>query len=152
MRAVIERNGAHSTRFGQWLIGADGARSEVRRSLGIDFEGFTWPERFLVVSTPFDFRTVIPDLAAVSYVCDPQRWYFLLQIPGLCRAMFPIAAEESDETALSPEFAQSLMAAVVPGMANYEIAHVTLYKVHQRVASSFQLGRVFLAGGCRPYQ
>ncbi len=146
VRAVIERNGAHSTRFGQWLIGADGARSEVRRSLGIDFEGFTWPERFLVVSTPFDFRTVIPDLAAVSYVCDPQRWYFLLQIPGLCRAMFPIAAEESDETALSPEFAQSLMAAVVPGMANYEIAHVTLYKVHQRVASSFQLGRVFLAG------
>jgi 3-(3-hydroxy-phenyl)propionate hydroxylase len=146
VRAVIERNGAQSAQFGQWLIGADGARSEVRRSLGIDFEGFTWPERFLVVSTPFDFRTVIPDLVAVSYVCDPQRWYFLLQIPGLCRAMFPIAAEESDETALNPEFAQSLMAAVVPGLANYEIAHVTLYKVHQRVASSFQLGRVFLGG------
>ena len=144
--AEIERREARTPQSGRWLIGADGARSDVRRSLAIEFEGFTWPERFLVVSTPFDFRTVIEDLVAVSYVCDPQRWHFLLQIPGLCRAMFPIAADESDELALRPEFAQSLMAIVVPGIGNYEIAHVTLYKVHQRVARSFQIGRVFLAG------
>ena len=49
-----------------------------------------------------------PDLALVSYVADPRRWHFLLQIPGLCRVMFPIAAEESDELALSRDFAQSL--------------------------------------------
>jgi 3-(3-hydroxy-phenyl)propionate hydroxylase len=146
VEVTIERNGQTETRSGRWLIGADGARSDVRRSLGVEFEGFTWPERFLVVSTPFDFHTVIPDLVAVSYVTDPQRWYFLLQIPGLCRAMFPIAADESDELALSPEFVQSLMATVVPGISNYEIAHVTLYKVHQRVAKTFQLGRAFLVG------
>jgi 2-polyprenyl-6-methoxyphenol hydroxylase-like FAD-dependent oxidoreductase len=146
VEVIIERNGQTETRSGHWLIGADGARSDVRRSLGIEFEGFTWPERFLVVSTPFDFGTIIPDLVAVSYVTDPRRWYFLLQIPGLCRAMFPIAADESDELALSPEFAQSLMATVVPGMSNYEIAHVTLYRVHQRVAKTFQLGRAFLVG------
>jgi 3-(3-hydroxy-phenyl)propionate hydroxylase len=134
------------TRSGRWLIGADGARSDVRRSLGIEFDGFTWPDRFLVVSTPFDFYSVIPDLAAVSYVTDPQRWHFLLQIPGLCRAMFPISADESDELALSPDFAQSLMATVVPGISSYEIAHVTLYKVHQRVAKTFALGRTFLVG------
>jgi len=143
---AIERNGRIESRSGRWLIGADGARSDVRRSLGIEFDGFTWPERFLVVSTPFDFRTVIPDLAAVSYVADPQRWHFLLQIPGLCRVMFPIAAHESDELALDPDFAQSLMATVVPGMSSYEIAHVTLYRVHQRVAKTFRLGRAFLAG------
>ncbi len=40
---------------GRYLIGADGASSTVRRSLGIEFEGFTWPDRLLVVSTPFDF-------------------------------------------------------------------------------------------------
>ena len=118
----------------------------MRRSLGIEFEGFTWPERFLVVSTPFDFRTVIPDLAAVSYVADPERWHFLLQIPGLCRVMFPISPDESDELALSREFAQSLMASVLPGKSDYEIAHVTLYKVHQRVAKTFRAGRAFLVG------
>ncbi len=143
---AIEREGRAETRTGRWLIGADGARSDVRRSLGIEFPGFTWPERFLVVSTPFDFRAVIPDLVAVSYVCDPKRWHFLLQIPGLCRVMFPVAADESDELALSGEFAQSLMANVVPGISRYEIAHVTLYKVHQRVAKTFQQGRAFLVG------
>jgi 3-(3-hydroxy-phenyl)propionate hydroxylase len=143
---AIDREGRTEMHAGTWLIGADGARSDVRRSLGIEFDGFTWPERFLVVSTPFDFRSVIPDLAAVSYVADPDRWHFLLQIPGLCRVMFPVAPSESDELALSPEFAQSLMATVVPGIARYEIAHVTLYKVHQRVARTFRQGRAFLAG------
>jgi len=143
---TIERNGRREARSGRWLIGADGARSDVRRSLGVEFDGFTWPERFLVVSTPFDFRNVIPDLAAVSYVADPQRWHFLLQIPGLCRVMFPIAADESDELALDGAFARSLMATVVPGISSYEIAHTTLYRVHQRVAKSFRRGRAFLAG------
>jgi 3-(3-hydroxy-phenyl)propionate hydroxylase len=146
VEVVIERRGRRETRSGRWLIGADGARSDVRRSLGIEFQGFTWPERFLVVSTPFDFRTVIPDLVEVTYVADPERWHFLLQIPGLCRVMFPIASGESDELALTSDFAQSLMSTIAPGVASYEIAHVTLYKVHQRVAKKFQRGRVFLVG------
>ena len=87
-----------------------------------------------------------PGLAPVSYVADPQRWRFLLQIPGLWRVMFPVSADESDETALTPEFAQSLMATVVPGISNYEIAHTTLYRVHQRVAKTMRLGRSFLVG------
>jgi 3-(3-hydroxy-phenyl)propionate hydroxylase len=143
---TVARNNQVETQSGRWLIGADGASSVVRRSLGIEFEGFTWPERFLVVSTPFDFRTVIADLAAVSYVADPERWHFLLQIPGLCRVMFPISPDESDELALSREFAKSLMASVLPGKSDYEIAHVTLYRVHQRVAKTFREGRAFLVG------
>jgi 3-(3-hydroxy-phenyl)propionate hydroxylase len=142
----VARNGRIETRSGRWLIGADGARSDVRRSLGLAFNGFTWPERFLVVSTPFDFARVIPDLAAVSYVADPERWHFLLRIPGLCRVMFPVAPHESDELAMRREFAQSLMANVVAGTGSFDIAHVTLYKVHQRVAETFRQGRVFLVG------
>ena len=143
---AVERNGRSETERGRFLIGADGARSETRNALAIAFEGFTWPERFLVVSTPFDFHTVIDDLVCVNYVADPQRWHFLLQIPGLWRIMFPIAAHESDVLALSPEFAQSLMGQLVPGIARYEIAHTTLYRVHQRVAETFRKGRAFLIG------
>src|SRR3954465_4773251 len=43
-----------------WLIGADGANSAVRRSQGIAFDGFTWPERFLVMTTPVDFTALRP--------------------------------------------------------------------------------------------
>jgi 3-(3-hydroxy-phenyl)propionate hydroxylase len=141
---VTLQNGA--THAGRYLIGADGASSRVRGALGIAFDGFTWPERFLVVSTPFDFYSVVEKLVPVTYIADPTRWHFLLQIPGLWRVMFPISPEESDETALSPAFAQSLMATVVPGISSYEIAHLTLYKVHQRVAATFRKGRAFLIG------
>jgi 3-(3-hydroxy-phenyl)propionate hydroxylase len=143
---TVERDGRTDTQSYRWLIGADGARSDVRRALGIEFEGFTWPDRYLVVSTPFDVYGAIPDLVSVSYMADPVRWHFLLQIPGLWRVMFRVAVEESDELALSPEFAQALMTQVVPGIDRYEIAHTTLYRVHQRVAKAFRGGRVFLIG------
>jgi 3-(3-hydroxy-phenyl)propionate hydroxylase len=145
VEVAVMRSGME-TETARWLIGADGARSETRSALDIEFEGFTWPERFLVVSTAFDFHAVIKGLVSVNYVADPQRWHFLLQIPGLWRIMFPIAANESDELALSHDFAQSLMAQLVPGIDRYEIAHTTLYRVHQRVAQTFRKGRAFLIG------
>jgi 3-(3-hydroxy-phenyl)propionate hydroxylase len=146
VEVTVERNGRSERRAGRYLIGADGASSTVRRALGIEFEGFTWPDRLLVVSTPFDFHSVIPGLTAVNYVADPQRWYFLLQIPGLWRAMFLVNEDLSDERVQTEEFAQSLMTSVVPGISHYEIDHITLYKVHQRVAKTFQAGRAFLIG------
>lgn len=138
--------GSSDGRTGRWLIGADGASSEIRRGLGIEFEGFTWPERFLVVSTPFDFYRAIPGLVSVSYVADPDQWYFLLQIPGMWRVMFPIAADVSDEAAMAPDYAQASLRRIVPGTSDFDVLHTTLYRVHQRVAKSYRHGRAFLAG------
>ncbi|MGC1445308.1 MAG: FAD-dependent monooxygenase, partial [Xanthobacteraceae bacterium] len=150
VEVTIERNGKNERSQekyrGRYLIGADGASSKIRRALGIEFEGFTWPDRLLVVSTPFDFPSVIPGLDSVSYVADPERWHFLLQIPDLWRVMFQVNEDASDERVQTREFAQSLMAGVVPGITDYEIDHITLYKVHQRVAKTFRHGRAFLVG------
>jgi 3-(3-hydroxy-phenyl)propionate hydroxylase len=146
VEVTIRRDGRSERHAGRYLIGADGASSAVRRALGVAFEGFTWPDRLLVVSTPFDFSGVIPGLSSVSYVADPQRWHFLLQIPGLWRVMFLVNEDGSDERVQTREFAQLLMATVVPGLSDYQIDHITLYKVHQRVAQTFRLGRAFLIG------
>jgi 3-(3-hydroxy-phenyl)propionate hydroxylase len=143
---LATQHGGPEERRGCWLIGADGARSEVRKALDVEFEGFTWPERFLVVGTSFDFYSVMSGLDAVAYVADPVQWHFLLQLPAMWRVMFPIALDVGDATATSHEFAQSALATVVPGMTKYEIAHITLYRVHQRVAKRFRVGRVFLVG------
>ena len=43
VQVSVRVNDREQIRTGRWLIGADGARSEVRRSLGVEFEGFTWP-------------------------------------------------------------------------------------------------------------
>ena len=143
---LASADGAMHERRGRHLIGADGARSEVRKALGVEFEGFTWPERFLVIGTTFDFRALLPDLDAVSYVADPAQWHFYLQIPGMWRMMFPIAPEVSDETATSRAFARRTLATVQPEAREDDIAHITLYRVHQRVAKTFRVGRAFLVG------
>jgi len=130
---------------GDYLIGADGARSRVREAIGIALEGFTWPERFLVASTPFAFEKVIAGLCDVSYFADPQEWFFLLRVRDVWRVMFPTRAEEADDAILSDAAIQARLQRVHPGV-EYEIVHRTLYSVHQRVAQTYRNGRVFLAG------
>jgi len=142
---TVTINGAEKLR-GDWLIGADGGRSRVREALGIALEGFTWPERFLVASTPFDFAQVLPRLADVSYFADPQEWFFLLRVRDMWRAMFPTRAEESEADILSDASIERRLQRVHARSGRYEITHRTLYSVHQRVAENYGRGRVFLAG------
>jgi 3-(3-hydroxy-phenyl)propionate hydroxylase len=131
---------------GGWLIGADGGRSRVREALGIPLEGFTWPERFLVASTNFEFADVFPGLSDVSYFADPEEWFFLLRVVGVWRAMFPTRPEERDADLTSEAGIERRLQRVWPKVGAYEIAHRTLYPVHQRVAATYRKGRSFLAG------
>jgi 3-(3-hydroxy-phenyl)propionate hydroxylase len=129
---------------GDWLIGADGASSVVRKSLGLDFEGLTYPERFLVVSTDEDLTALLPGIAAVNYVFDPEEWFVLLRTPDHWRVLFPTPPDtpDADEVARVQE---RLRGVADPGRA-WSVLHTSLYRVHQRVATSFRVGRVLLAG------
>jgi len=131
---------------GDYLIGADGAWSSVRQSLNIEFEGFTYPERFLVLSTDFEFADHLPKLSYVNYVSDPQEWCVLLRVPSLWRVLFPTRPEESDEEVTTDESIQTRLQNLLAKDSPYPIVHRTLYKVHQRVAKEFRRGRVILAG------
>lgn len=129
-----------------WLVGCDGGKSRVRDALGIVLEGFTWAERFLVASTPFDFAAVMPGLCEVTYFADPEEWFFLLRAPGVWRAMFPTREEEKDEDILSDAGVERRLQRAWPKAGRYEVAHRTLYSVHQRVADTYRKGRAFVAG------
>ncbi len=145
--ATVVINDGEAEYTGAYVVGADGANSIVRRTLDIPFDGFTWAERFLVTSTPFDFTGVFPDLSSVSYVADPEEWYFLLQIPdGLWRVMFPTRADEDDDDILSDARVQARLARVHDKGSPYEVVHKTLYNVHQRVADTYRVGRMILTG------
>jgi 3-(3-hydroxy-phenyl)propionate hydroxylase len=112
----------------------------------MEFEGFTWPERFLVMTTPVDFTKLRPGVSSVSYVADPVRWHFLLRILGAWRVMMPVAAETSDVDALSENYVTASLRSIVPAETACPILHTTLYRVHQRVAATFRKGRTFLVG------
>jgi 3-(3-hydroxy-phenyl)propionate hydroxylase len=131
---------------GRYVIAADGAHSAVRRSLGVEFEGFTYPESFLIASTDFRFEDALTDIAYVNYIADPHEWLVLLRVPSLWRVLVP-APEDSDRAALlSDETLQQVLQRVVPRAEPYHIAHRSVYHVHQKVAKSFRQGRVLLAG------
>ncbi|MBT3332316.1 MAG: NAD(P)-binding protein, partial [Rhodospirillaceae bacterium] len=144
--AIIDTPDGEQNFQGRWLIGAEGANSIVRQTLDIPFEGFTWDERFLVVSTPFDFATALPDMSRVNYFPDPEQWFFLLQVPGLWRAMFPTRSEETEEEIFDPDRIETRMQWAHANDLPYECMHTTLYRVHQRVAEQYRKGRIFIAG------
>jgi 3-(3-hydroxy-phenyl)propionate hydroxylase len=129
-----------------YLIAADGARSAIRKSLGIAFEGMTIPEIFLSMSTHFDFAEAIPDLAPIAYVTDPDEWAVLLRTPALWRVLLPTDPNQTEEQIKDPDTMQARLQALCPNEKGYDIVHATAYRVNQRVAANFVQGRVFLAG------
>jgi len=144
--AIVDTPGGEEEFQGRWLIGAEGANSVMRQALDIPFEGFTWDERFLVVSTPYPFEQAMADLSLVNYFADPEQWFFLLKVPGLWRALFPTRAEETEEEIFDPVRIEARMQWAWAKSEPYEHRHTTLYRVHQRVAEQYRKGRVFLAG------
>ena len=135
---------------GAFLVGADGGRSTVRKQLGIEFEGYTWPERFVVLTTRFDFESE-RGYCYRNYFSDPDEWANLFKVAGddgrgQWRVVFPTRNEETDDEALSDAGVQRRLQRFFPKETPYEIVHRNLYKAHQRVAASFRKGRVLLAG------
>jgi 3-(3-hydroxy-phenyl)propionate hydroxylase len=130
---------------GRWLVGTDGGRSTVRKALGIEFEGLTYPERFLVAGTTFDFRSAIPDLCSVHYIADADEWVTLLEIPDMWRFITPVH-EITDEAALADGFIESRLQGFVPRGTRYDVQVRAIYCAHQRVAATYRKGRAFLAG------
>jgi 3-(3-hydroxy-phenyl)propionate hydroxylase len=151
--ATVAIEGPHGTESlrGDYVIGADGGRSTIRKALEIEFEGFTWPERFLVLTTIEDFQDLLTGCCYRNYLADPDEWTNLFKVAGddgkgRWRAVFPTQVEESDEQALADDSTYSRLQRVFPIDRPYNVVHRNLYKVHQRVAATFRKGRVFLAG------
>lgn len=129
-----------------WLIGADGANSLVRKWLGIEFDGFTYPEKFLCLTTRTELADRLANLALVNYVSDPQEWLVLLRVPSLWRVLVPTDEAMSDAELLSDEVKDGIFDRLIGNGREVQTDHRTLYRVHQRVAKSFTKDRVILIG------
>ena len=147
---TVEADGAEQIIDASWLIGADGGRSVVRKVLDVEFEGFTWPESCVVVSTPYDLRrnTALPGTATSPIPPNGARCSRLPDDgpPGLWRLAYPVNPEESDDALLTPERVEGALQRLWPKPEPYEVRYKSTYRVHQRVAKSFRIGRVLLAG------
>jgi 3-(3-hydroxy-phenyl)propionate hydroxylase len=129
-----------------WVIGADGANSIVRKWLGVEFDGFTYPEKFLCLSTETDLTAHLPGLAHVNYVSDPEEWLVLLRVPKLWRVLVPADHDANDDELRSDANKSAVFDRLTGDGASVETQHRTLYRVHQRVAKRFVDNRVMLIG------
>jgi 3-(3-hydroxy-phenyl)propionate hydroxylase len=130
------------------MIGCDGGRSQVRKSMNVAFDGFTWPERFLVLSTKYDFGQ--HGYAITNYIADPEEWCALFKVPGpdgkgLWRILFP-AGDAAEEDLFEEASVQRRIQGFNAKDGDYPIHHRNVYEVHQRVASSYRDGRLLVAG------
>jgi 3-(3-hydroxy-phenyl)propionate hydroxylase len=129
----------------KYLVAADGGNSIIRKWLGVEFEGFTYPEKFLTLSTKVELKDYIDNLAYVSYVSDPKEWMVLLRVPSVWRILVPASEDQPDEFLLSDEKKNQVFRDLI-GREDVETEHRTIYRVHQRVAKKFNHGRVCLVG------
>jgi 3-(3-hydroxy-phenyl)propionate hydroxylase len=148
--AEIETGAGTRTLKGSYLIGADGGRSTVRKTLGIEFEGYTHPERFLVLTTTYPFGAEFAECSR-NYFSDPEEWAALFKVTGddgkgRWRIVFPTRLNETEEQAFEETAVQERLQKFFPKTGDYPVVHRNIYHVHQRVAASFRKGRAFLAG------
>ena len=127
-----------------WLIGADGGRSTVRRALGLSFEGFTWPERFVATNVRHDFDR--HGYALATFQIDHVHGAVIVKLDdaGLWRCTYSEDASLPEETV--SERLPEHFAVLLPGDEGYELASHAPYKMHQRAADRFRVGRVLLTG------
>ena len=85
---------------GSVLIGCDGARSLVRQAVGAEFEGDTYPENTILVTTDFRFQDHLTGLSGVNYIWKPGGTYSLLRLPDLWRISLHPEPGQSPEDAL----------------------------------------------------
>ena len=141
-------DGVRTERRTRFLVGADGARSAVRRALGLELEGHTYPVRFLILSTDYPFHERFPDLALVNYIWDANEPVMLLRTRDVWRVMFSAPDGVDEAELIDPASIQRRLRQLIgdSAPAQVPVSAAQFYSVHQRVASTFRVGQVFLAG------
>ena len=143
--AVETADGERQELRGSHLVGCEGAHSVVRKQLGIDFEGFAFGDRTMTLSVLFDFDKILP-YGHRNYILDPVEWANLFRWTDLWRVVLPADVDADPAALLDDDVIEAGLQRFHRSGEPYEVVSKSLYTVHQRVAETFRMGRVLLAG------
>jgi 3-(3-hydroxy-phenyl)propionate hydroxylase len=136
---------AARTFTGSLVLGCDGANSTIRGLVGVHMQDLRFTERWLVV----DIRAATPldTWDGVEQVCDPARAATFMHVTGdRYRWEFQLRDGE-DETDLISALGPLLQPWTgQPDLAGLEVIRSAVYTFRARLATRFQVGRVFLLG------
>ena len=140
----------------RWVIACDGARSAVRKQLGVALDDLDFDEPWLVVDAEVEGPVRFPDLADVPaganlqrlsvMMCDPRRPATVVPGRGNHRRWeFMLLPGEEEEAMMRPDKVAELLSPYLEGVP-HRLVRAATYRFHGLVAERWQVGRVFLAG------
>ena len=129
---------------GRFLIACDGATSEVRRRLGINWVDLGYNQDWLVVDVVTKPGHTLDN--STVQVCDPERLstYVCTKDPYR-RWEFRLNEYETWDEMLDPKMIQSLIDPWTPA-DTYVIRRKAVYQFHAATAEAWQRDRIFIAG------
>lgn len=127
----------------RYLVASDGGNSFIRRTLDVPFEGRTKPNQWIVV----DVRNDPLGTPHIDMHCDPERPYVSAALPhGIRRFEFMVMPGETEEELTKPENMAKLMRKVVADPDQVDYIRKRVYTHNARLAATFRVNRVLLAG------
>ena len=156
VQAVNVETGERTELAARYLVGGDGARSLIRRSLGIRFEGETGVIRdffggrmlALYLRAPTFYDVVPHPPAWMNVTFNRDRRAFMCAVDGKGEFAFHTQLRDAeDEGAITDDDALAMFRAAVGAPIDAEIlSRDTWTAGHALVAERFQQGRIFLGG------
>ncbi|KAK8099908.1 FAD binding domain-containing protein [Apiospora kogelbergensis] len=153
----VETPEGRKTMHADYIVGCDGATSMVRKSLFPDFPGFTWDRQIIATNIYYDFEGT-HGFTNTNFIMHPEHFCMVAKITkdGLYRVTYGepggLTLDEIKERQ-PMKFETMLPGHPKPG--DYELVSLAPYKMHQRCAPSFRVGRVLLAADaahlCNPW-
>ncbi|KAH8591631.1 FAD binding domain-containing protein [Bisporella sp. PMI_857] len=146
------QNDQETARKCRYLIGADGGRSTVRRSLGIEFQGITFDSlQFVAVNFQYPLRDF--GWKAATFIVDPIDWGIVVKRGKGTSWRFATGVQKPNTEKLNTlddvtiQLVKDRLSRIIPGdTSKIEYEALAPYTVHQRCATDFRKGRVLLAG------
>ncbi|KAI0474169.1 FAD binding domain-containing protein [Xylariaceae sp. FL0804] len=153
----VETPDGRSRMEADYVVGCDGATSQVRKSLfGDEYPGFTYEKQIVATNVYYDFSKF--GWKDSSFILHPEHFFMAARITrdGLYRVTYgetPGLSWEEMQARQAWKFELMLPGSPKPG--DYRMVSMSPYRMHQRCAPRFRVGRVLLAADaahlCNPW-
>ncbi|MBP1326338.1 3-(3-hydroxy-phenyl)propionate hydroxylase [Leucobacter exalbidus] len=141
---ATDSHGANVSFAAEWLVGADGGKSTVRKLANIPLVGSTQPQRWIVIDLLGETAKRDP---FAEFHCDGKRPYVLVPgVKGRLRIEFMLFDREDADEMTRPEMIRNLVKPFRPQLDDADVRRAAVYVAHQRIAKHYRVNRLFLIG------
>lgn len=158
-------DGQETVRVG-YLIGADGAHSTVRKTLGLTFEGAAFDEQYMLGDVEVDWSVPRGYIVRSMHQTDGTTDDLLVSVPLPGRGRYRMSMLVPDDLSSAPTTGGDGVAHGFEGSRTPELSHVqavidrlspepatasnlrwsSVFRISHRIVDAYSRGRVFVAG------